>query len=262
MREDMAKKLVGDTHRTTPRITWKDRRAASKTKIRKDPDALPKRERMKERYGYDLKEFGEFFPPLLGYLKKNAGRPWSKVFSDLSKSLKGGGAVIDHVYVHLWQFVERNPKWIDGWPHSAEFRHKGEHSPLRKGDFYVDRYGILREVKKKQPRPKGKKQDRRVIISDLEQYRRINGVWFHVYFKRLPLTGEKGDVFYDVVLNEKIRWNDGRWGQRWDVGWRSGTWALERSHGFAGKPPDQRVIYAVDKIQINKREIKQAGLNR
>ena len=262
MRDDMAKKLVGDTHRTTPRETYKTKRRTQKQKIR-DPESLPKREGMKKQYGYDLKMFGEFFPPLIGYLRKNVGRPWDKVFSDLAKSLKGGGTVIDHVYVHLWQFVERNPKWIDGWPHGAELRYQGEHSPLLKGDLYVDRHGILREVKKHKPRPKGKMVDKRVVISELEQYRRIKGVWYHVWFKKVPETGTKGQILRDVLLNENLYWKS-NWSGReaWHLGWRVGLWGLDNVHGQIGKAPNKRSIYAVRMFQIGKREIKQAGLNK
>ena len=262
MRDDMAKKLV-ETHRSTPRITYKNKRRLGKQKIVEGRyDHLPQKQGMKKPYGYDLKEFGEFFPPLIGYLQKNVGRPWDKVFSDLAKSLNGGGAVINHVYVHLRQFVERNPKWIGGWPHGAELRFEGEHSPLRKGDLFVDRHGILRELKKNKPRPKGKKVDKRVDISDLEQYRRVNGVWFHVRFKMLPKTWD-GDNLRDVLLNEKIEWKKSwRSEGEWHLGWRQGEWGLHNAHGRVVKDGEPRTIYAVEMFQIGKSEIKQAGLNR
>ena len=85
MRDDIAKKLC-----ERPRFGGGGKTQFIKHERRagKDPrkwDTLPKKESMKRPNitGWNGKYLNEFFPPLLGFLKKNVNRPWDKVFSEV-----------------------------------------------------------------------------------------------------------------------------------------------------------------------------------
>src|SRR5689334_16742725 len=41
----------------------------------------------KRQYGYYAKEFSDVLAPLKGYLRRNVGRPWDKVYSELRQGL-------------------------------------------------------------------------------------------------------------------------------------------------------------------------------
>jgi hypothetical protein len=208
MRKDMAKKLV-ETHRSSAPVTYKNTRTRGN-----DPrgfENAPKREKIMVRYGYDRKEFGENFPPLIGFLRKNVGRKWDSVYSELCSSLKGGGAVIEHTKIHLFRdFLTEKPFWIDGKPHARpEDSYRGP-TPLDPGDIYVGKTGILSMVPHKPKKAKRKWNGRhmienRVVIDKNTQYRKIDGHWFEILIKRLPRSPlETGQVYYDVFLKTSI----------------------------------------------------------
>lgn len=206
MRKDMAKMLV-ETHRSTAAVTYKDTRKRGNDS--RGFENAPKREKMKGRYGYDTKEFGENFPPLVGFLRKNVGRKWDDVYSELCASLKGGGTVIAHTKLHLFRdFLIEKPYWIDGKPHNTpEWSWKGP-TPLSADQPYVDQKGFLRITpqNKKRPRNTYWDVDNRVIVDKNKQYRKVNGVWFEILLKKLPRSPlETGLIYYDVFLKREIR---------------------------------------------------------
>ena len=141
---------------TTPRIgsNWKNKeiKEARRSAREGDYDDLPRFSSMKpkSRKWDERKEFNEYLNPLARYLKKNCGRPWNKVYSEICKNMDRRGIVQDHIFQHLFQFVELNPIFKDGKPHSTGY---GGLSRLYKSDwtFYVDKKGTLREPKECRP---------------------------------------------------------------------------------------------------------------
>lgn len=102
-------------------------------------DYSPKRESMRRRHRTDgdSKEFSDHIEPLHRYLRKQVGRPWDDVWSEICQTLKGTGLAAQHVKQHV--------KWaVDGIPHSGEtyFRPEDWHCP-RGGVVYVDAEGIV-----------------------------------------------------------------------------------------------------------------------
>lgn len=51
------------------------------------------------------KSLSDVLGPLKGYLRKNCGRPWDDVYSELAKGLDKRSVSGLHVFTHLWQFV-------------------------------------------------------------------------------------------------------------------------------------------------------------
>ncbi|MEO1322403.1 MAG: hypothetical protein AAFV59_05290 [Pseudomonadota bacterium] len=100
MREDMFKVIV-------ERPRWGSRHAP-KAKLRNDK--VPSRKRATgrrqalEQHGY-TKCLNENLAPLKRYLMKQVGRPWDKVYSEISEHLDPSHTVKQHVRDHLTDFV-------------------------------------------------------------------------------------------------------------------------------------------------------------
>jgi hypothetical protein len=86
------------------------------------------------------KSLNENLAPLLRFLRKNVGQPWSRVRSEMSAVLSMSSTVQKHVLDHVKDFVEENPRMIDGVPHHPDAR-GGEYWPIgrwgRARGFYV-----------------------------------------------------------------------------------------------------------------------------
>ena len=182
MRKDMDKLLV-----TTPRVgsSMKNRevKEARRSAREGDYDNLPRNSSMKpkSRRWDDRKQLNEYLTPLVRYLKKSCGRPWNKVYSEICENMDRRGAVQDHIFQHLFDYVECNPIFKDGKPHRTGY---GGLSRLYKGDwsFYIDEYGYLRQPKEKRP-PWGVRKDNLNVIKTKDSSvfiikRESDGVWF------------------------------------------------------------------------------------
>jgi hypothetical protein len=120
------------------------------SKLRADPDCLPLKEPMWVRG--NTKCLNENLAPLLRFLDRRVGRPWSAVWSEIRQQISPRSVVQKHVYDHILQMVEQNPVLIDGIPHHpvAWGPRRDEYRPLttnRWWRFYVcPRTGLLRST--------------------------------------------------------------------------------------------------------------------
>lgn len=100
MRDDMFKVIV-------ERPRW-GRKYAAKSKLRYDKCPGRKhatgRRQVLEHRGY-TKQLNENLAPLKRYLNKQVGRPWNKVYSEISEKLDAGSTVKQHVRDHLTDFI-------------------------------------------------------------------------------------------------------------------------------------------------------------
>ncbi len=100
MREDMFKVIV-------ERPRW-GRKYAAKSKLRYDKVLDRKhatgRRQVLEHRGY-TKDLNENLASLKRYLHKQVGRPWSKVYSEISQHLDTSSTVKQHVRDHLCDFI-------------------------------------------------------------------------------------------------------------------------------------------------------------
>jgi hypothetical protein len=205
MRPDMAKVIV-----ERPRYgSWM--RGASKgyrrALQRMGEDGLPHREGIKRRYRGGTKSLNEHLGPLRRYLDAQVGRPWDKVFSEICAHIDRASAVQDHVRDHVAQYVVTHVVLIDGVPCSGDGdRNYGKplhHSPW--GRWYVcPRTGILRRIKARVRRQRStpKPDDRPIFVrvGDSLQCRLIDGAWYLLSLKPLPLV-RVGREERDVFLN-------------------------------------------------------------
>jgi hypothetical protein len=129
-------------------------------------------------HGYNAKEFTDVLGPLYRYLDKQVGRPWNKVYSELCAFLDKRKVTHAHVFTHIDSYVERDVyRGVDGLWHTRPY-----------GGLIGDRYGglyvnpksglICRQKIKEKDRPK--KDHEFYKIDERNEYRRIDGVWYHV----------------------------------------------------------------------------------
>jgi hypothetical protein len=188
MRSDMSKVIV-----ERPR---KGGGSARKGRTR-DFEMLPTREGMGRaaKLCGDYKYLNENLAPLRRYLERQVGRPWSKVYSEISEHLRADNAVQQHVRDHIRDFVELNPRRdpqsryaLPPWPW---------YQPL-----YVDpRDGLLKrtdrlpEVKAARRRMPKQEEREHIVLSQELELRRIGGIWYAITLARLPAP-----VYRDVRL--------------------------------------------------------------
>ena len=122
-------------------------------------DDLPSKQGLRRRYlGTELRSLNENLAPLKRFLRKQVGRPWNKVYSEISARLRATSAVQQHVRDHVWGYVERHARiGKDGLVYgSPRFLRWGK-VPLQPGDLYVHpTTGLLMAVKRRR-KPTGRR---------------------------------------------------------------------------------------------------------
>jgi hypothetical protein len=141
--------------------------------------------------GRGRKDLNENLRPLYNYLRKQIGRPWNKVFSEISQVSPNKNQVLAHVYTHVWQIVERDVVVIDKKPYykansSYGRRQRGLPAPLlpihehgRLQLYVCPKSGLLKRApkwKKKKTYRKGNPYE--IKLSVLEILRRRDGIWY------------------------------------------------------------------------------------
>lgn len=249
MRADMAKVIV-----ERPRVGGK---YARRGRVPQD-GYQPFGESIKRMHGYNTKELNEFLAPLRRFLHKNVGRKWDDVFSEISENLRPDNTVQQHVRDHVFDFVTILVPGRHG-----ELMEKRKYGTRVVTDtsyeLYVDpQDGILKLNPKYESwaarnrrydaeRQAEKAKVFRELKATSQELHKINGVWFVVDVKPLPLpvpcsytysNGETRPFEYkeskfDVILGSTIRYLD---------------------------YPDRRTTYRTNKHQLTKKQLKQYGV--
>jgi hypothetical protein len=230
MRSDMAKVIV-ERPRHGPRQKY--RKGYRKLWQKLTPEDWPHHESIYAKGR--SKFFNEHLGPLRRYLRKQVGRPWNKVFSEICQNLRVDSAVQSHVRDHLEDFVETRVIEIDGvlcsgkWPVG---------NPLRRGfwkEFYVcPRTGLLRAIRSRKF-VKQKPPVERIKVDESSEYRLMNGIWYEVILR--PITHESFGQ-RDIVLQMEVS--------------MCSRWEAMRTYGA--------YVFAARRRQLNKREIRRLNL--
>ncbi len=172
----------------------------------------PKREKIRQKWkkSWGEKQFTDVLGPLYGYLRKQVGRPWNKVYSEISKNLPKTSVQNIHIHTHIDQFVEKDVFIINGVPcHNSGFLHGKPLENYRDHQqLYVNpKTGLLcclkQKKKKKQVDPKIQPG---IKVYPGVQYHKVKNIWYEVKVKP-----DKIDVlntaFYvaDPVLDYQYR---------------------------------------------------------
>jgi len=183
------------------------------------------------------KSLNENLAPLRRYLRSQVGRPWNKVFSEISQHLRPDSAVQKHVLDHLKQDVATvvvlaGGEWIaqDG---RLLFRSYG---PLF---FVCPRTGLLREnhLRGKFKRRKAPTPPPRIDIDAARQFHQVNGLWYEL---RLGAITPEHFGRWDCHLHAAVTLS-----------------LVGRATAAYGRP-----AFAVSKRQLSKRDIRRHGLVR
>lgn len=211
------------------------------------------------RAGYGYRALNENLRPLQRYLRSQVGRPWSKVYSEIARTIDRRNTVQQHVYQHIEDFVAVKVAWQDG--RLVDLDAYGGIKELSQ-ELYVDpRTGLLRLNKHyrswgQKSRQSAREYDaeiqaRRRIVDATTQLHLIDGEWYEVRFSPLP-RGEWKDV---VVRGRTVRKFVAE--RRYDVLLKRLTTEIDpdrtRLRGF-------EPIYAFAKRQLSHREKKSYGL--
>jgi hypothetical protein len=184
MRKDMSKVLV-TTARIGHSLKNDDVRSFRREKLTEESEPLsklgmkPKLKKWSER-----KQLNEYLNPLIRFLKTNCGRPWNLVYSEIKKANPNGSAVTEHIYQHLFDFVELRPSY-EGHDICSEEGQK-LYPPY---NYYVNAAGILLEANQsrdKRIRPPLKDT---IKVSDTVYLikRQTDNVWFMIHYTKIIL---------------------------------------------------------------------------
>lgn len=155
------------------------------------------------KWGFNKKEFSDFLTPIVGFLRKNSGRPWDDVWSEISAFLKPSSTTQRHILGHVNDYVEKNVIIHEDGEITDS---KGRGFYRRYAQFYVDpNDGILREWKPKVelPTKEEEKPWRTGALGPDFPYVQLRGeIWFEVSFSSLPILQEgwasRGKFFTDA----------------------------------------------------------------
>jgi hypothetical protein len=242
MREDIAKILV-----TRPRLGSSEKNSEVKKSRQlareKKWEDLPKHSSMKPkqvlRHRPERRQLNEYLNPLIQYLHKNCGRSWNKIHSDICHLMDRRNPVQQHIFTHLFGFVETNPQYIDGKVYSSPLY--GSYQLRNNGiTFYVDKSGILRKPNARRPEWKENISPnlRRTNNKNIIYYCR-DGTWFEVHLETGsdPFTYSHWDMtYYDKLLQRRVHFQKD---------WRE----LSRAYG-------QGNVYAARMRTLSKKEKK------
>lgn len=256
MRKDMSKVIVERPR--TGRAVAGMRPGRTRTLVDDDGEPI-KAKGAREPKGREqkTKRLNETLNPLKRYLASNVGRPWDKVYSEISEHLKPTSTVQQHVRDHLEDFVAIKTRMKAGKVVVASARFGGER-PLEQDHsrFYVHpRTGLLRKNEHRIARTtlardlreaKQAALDARMRVIDAKtQAHLFNGDWWEVKLAKIAsqkLTDSHGRISYlvtpytDVVRSAKLT-----------------KLSLADLYGREG-------VYAAEKRQLNKAEIKRLKL--
>lgn len=209
----------------------------------KNLEDSPSREKIRAKWKRTMceKQFTDVIGPLYRFLLKNVGRPWNKVYSEVSANLPKTSVQSIHIHSHIWGFVEKNVIMINGEPCYADSRLYG--SPLTTYGRFAQLYinpatGLLCKVKKKHVRQTGRKENYNPGVKGYKgvQFHNIGGIWYEVKVIRYVDSSLLGGSINDKILNRYYH----------DIK------ELEKVYGGQ--------YIAESKRQLSKREIKLWGL--
>ena len=254
MRKDMAKVIV-----ERPRIGHSKRWVKpGRTRPLVDDEGQPLRASAREPKGAarKTKTLNENLSPLRRYLESNVGRPWNKVYSELSEHLKVTSAVQQHVREHVEDFVAVKTRMRSGevfvtmrWGRDVALRES--HQRL----YVHPRTGLLRKNEywrnwsaKRKAEAKRRDAERALRMRELSstvQLHLFNEVWWEITLASVKTRRRKNAAGRMISLQEPFT----------DVVIRARLSPLSPEELYA-RPG----VYAASKRQLPKAELKRLGL--
>lgn len=154
-------------------------------------ETLPEKQGMRKNHtGWGF-EFGDRTNPLFKFLRKNVGRPWADVWSEICEHCDNRTIRGKHLRDHVRQDV------YGSGGEEAYGRFYGNRP------FYVDEDGILQSDGRTNRWWIGKRRapqydPDKCKIGD-NHYERINACWFQTWYE----TVERGETYWNYMMNRK-----------------------------------------------------------
>ncbi|HWA01699.1 MAG TPA: hypothetical protein VG841_15430 [Caulobacterales bacterium] len=132
---------------------WAKAAKPGRSRVVLDDDGNPLPVRASTNKPARTKELNENLSPLKRYLASQVGRPWNKVYSDISEHLKPSSTVQQHVRDHLEDFVAIKCRNRDGvLYYVGRFGGESELGAYGPHFFVHPRTGILKRNPKRRRR--------------------------------------------------------------------------------------------------------------
>jgi hypothetical protein len=219
VRDDMFKVIVERPRRACGAAIKSDGR-----RFRNSEDAPAK---LGMRRGYcDRKYLNENLAPLRRFLASQVGRPWSKVYAELSAGIDRRSTVQEHIYSHINDFVAIHTEWDErgvSTPNNGqcvrviEPRWYGSNRRLTQSRFELfvhPRTGLLLRNRyytslaaswRENLRAKRQtgEQDR-IVLSQRLEIHRIDNVWYEIEFTPYPALPKGVSVPHWDVLAKAL----------------------------------------------------------
>lgn len=136
------------------------------------------------QYGWNAKEFSDVLGPLRKYLRKQVGRPWDKVYSELSQTLDKRSLTGLHIWDHIKSEVNTHTRLApDGktvYPKATRFSYADDY-PVD-GLYVHPTTGLLRYAPRRRYTGRPPAPVVVVKLDNLNELRQVNGVWYHVEY--------------------------------------------------------------------------------
>ena len=242
MRADMFKVIV-----ERPRHRWKSGDGGAR-RLRNDIDGPAW---LRTRAGYGDRGLNENLAPLRRYLRAQVGRPWSKVFGEISANIDRRNTVQQHIYEHIDGFIASQVELRDG--QLVDLKQRWRFPAGGAGitqELYVDpRTGLVRindryrawksPFVEQRERQQAEIAKRRRVVDEHTLLLLLDDIWYRVGVEALS-----AESHYDVVLHHKV-----------SRAKPDNRRQCEHLYGSA-------TLYAVSKQQLSRRELKAHGLWR
>jgi hypothetical protein len=197
----------------------------------------------------DGKRLTDVLGPLRGYLKKNVGRAWDDIYSEICQNLPANNTNASHVRDHITKMVETTVFMKDGSPYTS-IGEKLEYIGSFLCSFYVNpETGILCELKNNRKKRYYNKNKKICIDAGPNQvYLKIGGIWYLLY---LAVDTGVTKTYLNVfgTTTNYISYS------KFDFAFTRTLSDSERIKYYGNA-----TFYCCRKKQLNSREIKKAGL--
>lgn len=183
MRPDMAKVVT-----ERPRNGSHDDNISTRARVHRHdfdaddngPSRWNQKHALSQQLSGESKSFSDLLGPLEGYLRKQVGRPWDAVYSEMNATLDKRSLAGIHIWTHVWQFVERHcvlygrTVWAYG-PY-------GSGGPVT-GLYVHPKTRLLCYIPKRRRPRHARPVDADVVrIDRFAELRRLGGIWYRVSY--------------------------------------------------------------------------------
>lgn len=142
------------------------------------------------RRNFNYKEFSDLLGPLRAYLRKQVGRPWDKVYSELSARLDKRSLTGIHIWDHIKTEVEMHAFLGEDGKTLYHRQRFSSHLWPVVGLYVHPRTRLLCYKADTRPRYRRRPDPNRRELNDGRVFEKIDGIWYETWYEqrteRLP----------------------------------------------------------------------------